>query len=141
MGALVLVLKPTTSVHQDWRVSDRCDRCSSKTVDGTLLNSNFKHLLRSFLYSYIKHPCPYCKHTVPQRLSPTGRPRGAYLSFELVVEVHEDEAGDLDQCDDEGALGHGAQVVPDQAQHRRQDGRQRESVLIPERENNNMKEH
>lgn len=39
-----------------------------------------------------------------------------YLSFELVVDVHEDESGDLDQCDDEGSFSDGAQMIPDQPQ-------------------------
>ena len=62
-----------------------------------------------------------------------------YLSFELVVEVHEDEARDLDQRDDEGALGNGPEVVTEQSQHRRQDGSQREAVLIPERKQKHIK--
>lgn len=40
-----------------------------------------------------------------------------YLALELVVDVHEEEAWDLDQGDNEGALGHRAQVVPHQPQH------------------------
>ena len=59
------------------------------------------------------------------------RPHCSYLPFELVVEVHKDEAWDLDQGDDEGAFGHGAQVVTDKPQHRRQDGRHGEPVLVP----------
>lgn len=55
-----------------------------------------------------------------------------YLSFELVVDVHEDESGDLHQRDDEGSLSDGSQVIPDQPQHRRQDGRHREAVLVPD---------
>lgn len=39
-----------------------------------------------------------------------------YLSFQLVVDVHEDESGDLHQCDDEGSFSDGAQVIPDQPQ-------------------------
>ncbi|KAF3838937.1 hypothetical protein F7725_010705 [Dissostichus mawsoni] len=50
----------------------------------------------------------------------------------LVVDVHEEEAGDLHQRDDEGSLSDGPQVIPDQPEDRRQDGRHREAVLIPE---------
>ena len=42
----------------------------------------------------------------------------AHLSLELVVDIHEDESWDLDERDDEGALGHGAQMVACQPQHR-----------------------
>lgn len=35
----------------------------------------------------------------------------AHPSFELVVDVHEDEAWDLNQSYDERALGHSAQVI------------------------------
>lgn len=45
------------------------------------------------------------------------RPLWTDLSFELITDVDEDEARDLDQGDNEGALGHGAQVVTDQTKH------------------------
>ena len=54
-----------------------------------------------------------------------------YLSFQLVVDVHEDESRDLDQRDDEGSFSDGAQVVPDQPHDRRQDRSHRETVLVP----------
>lgn len=54
-----------------------------------------------------------------------------YLSFELVVDVHEDESWDLHQRDDEGSFGDGAQVIPDQPQDRGQDGGHWEPVLVP----------
>lgn len=55
-----------------------------------------------------------------------------YLPLQLVVDVHEDESWDLDQRDDEGAFGHGAQVVSHQPQDGGQDGRHREPVPVPE---------
>lgn len=48
------------------------------------------------------------------------------------MDVHEDESGDLDQCDDEGSFSDRAQVIPDQPQDRGQDRGHRESVLVPE---------
>ncbi len=48
------------------------------------------------------------------------------------MDVHEDESGDLDQCNDEGSFSDSAQVIPDQPQDGGQDWGHRESVLVPE---------
>lgn len=55
-----------------------------------------------------------------------------YLSFQLAVDVGEKEAGDLHQGDDEGALGHRAQVIADETEHGGQDGGQRQLGFVPE---------
>lgn len=48
------------------------------------------------------------------------------------MDVGEDEARDLHQGDDEGAFGHGAQVVAGQTQHRWHDGGHGQFRFIPD---------
>lgn len=48
------------------------------------------------------------------------------------MDVHEHESRNLHQRDDERPFSNGSQVVSDQSQNRRQDGGDREPVLVPE---------
>ena len=47
------------------------------------------------------------------------------------MQVGEDDAWDLHQGDDEGALRHGAQVVAERAPRGRDDGQRRDVRLVP----------
>ena len=47
------------------------------------------------------------------------------------MQVGEDEAGDLDQSDDKGSLGHGAQVVAERPPRGGDDGQGRDLRLVP----------
>lgn len=49
----------------------------------------------------------------------------AHLSFELGVDVCEDESRDLNKRDDEGAFGQSTQMVADGACYRCEDGSRR----------------
>lgn len=55
----------------------------------------------------------------------------AHLSFELVVDVCEDESGDLNKRDDKGAFSQSPQVVADGASNRGEDGSSRQLGFIP----------
>lgn len=54
-----------------------------------------------------------------------------HLSFELVVNVCEDESGDLNKCDDKGAFSQSSQVVKDGASDRGENGSSRQLGFIP----------
>lgn len=56
----------------------------------------------------------------------------AHLSFELAVDVCQDESRDLNKCDDEGAFGHSPQMVADAASHGGQNRSCRNLRLVPE---------
>lgn len=55
----------------------------------------------------------------------------AHLSFELAVDVHQDETRDLYKRDDEGAFGQSTQMVTDGPRHGGEDGGRWQLGLIP----------